>query len=101
MTTQPSGGAGAPEQGPERVRQRVREGVLAAIVAVAPEVEPARLAGSRPLRRQVELDSMDWLRVIVGWHARFGVEIPEADYARLVSVDAVVDYLMERLGPAT
>ena len=97
MTTPQRLRAGTPEQ----LREHVREGVLAAIAAVAPEVDPARLSGSRPLRRQVELDSMDWLRVIVGWHARFGIEIPEADYARLVSVDAVVEYLIERLGPAT
>lgn len=94
MATQP----GQPEGTQQQARERVRAGVLAAIAAVAPEVEPAQLSGSLALRRQVELDSMDWLRVIVGWHARFGVDIPETDYARLVSVDAVVDYLMERLG---
>ena len=88
-----------PSQGPWTAAQ-VREGVLAAIAEVAPEVDPATLSGSRPLRRQVELDSMDWLRVIVGWHARFGVEIPEAHYAQVGSVEAVVDYLMARLVPA-
>jgi acyl carrier protein len=80
--------------------EAVRAGVLEAICAVAPEVDPQRLLDERPLRRQVELDSMDWLRVIVGWHERFGVDIPEADYARLHSVRAVVDYMLERLGQA-
>jgi hypothetical protein len=42
---------------------------------------------------------MDWLRVILGWHERFGVDIPEADYGQLVSVDAVVGYLAGRLRP--
>jgi acyl carrier protein len=78
-------------------RDEVRAGVVAALCAVAPEVDPTRLSGDRPLRRQVDLDSMDWLRVIVGWHQRFGVEVPEADYVRLVTLDAVVDYLMARL----
>ena len=80
--------------------EAIRAAVLEAILEVAPEVDAARLAGDRPLRRQVELDSMDWLRVIVGWHQRLGVDIPEADYAQLVSVDAVVDYLQRRLPPA-
>ena len=83
-----------------RRRQTVRAGVLEAIREVAPEVDPARLVDDRPLRRQVELDSMDWLRVIVGWHQRFGVDIPETDYARLHSVEAVVDYLLGRLEAA-
>jgi len=78
----------------------LRAGVIAALREVAPEIDPAQLAADRPLRRQVDPDSMDWLRVIVGWHARFGVEIPEAHYAQLGSVDAVVDYLMARLVPA-
>ena len=78
-------------------REALRAGVLEAIREVAPEVDPAGLVDDRPLRRQVELDSMDWLRVIVGWHQRFGVDIPEADYARLHSVEAVVDYLVGRL----
>ncbi|MEN9419231.1 MAG: hypothetical protein RI988_2851 [Pseudomonadota bacterium] len=78
-------------------RDEVRAGVVAALCEVAPEVDPARLSGDRSLRRQVDLDSMDWLRVIVGWHQRFGVEVPEADYARLVTLDAVVDYLIGRL----
>jgi acyl carrier protein len=81
-------------------REAVRAGVLEAIREVAPELDPAGLADDRPLRRQVELDSMDWLRVIVGWHQRFGVDIPEADYARLHCVAAIVDYLVERLEPA-
>jgi acyl carrier protein len=78
-------------------REALRAGVLEAIREVAPEVDPAGLADDRPLRRQVELDSMDWLRVIVGWHQRFGVDIPEVDYARLHSVEAVIDYLVGRL----
>ena len=73
--------------------QDIRAGVIAAIVDVAPEVDAAALRADRPLRAQVDLDSMDWLNVIVGWHERFGVDIPEADYARLTTLDAIVAYL--------
>ncbi len=74
----------------------IRTEVLAALCEVAPEVDPAQLSGSRPLRQQVDLDSMDWLNVIIGWHRRLGVDIPEADYARLTTLEAVVAYLAER-----
>lgn len=77
--------------------QQIRDGVIAAIREVAPEVEAAQLQTARALRRQVDLDSMDWLNVIIGWSRRFGVDIPEADYDRLSSVDAVVDYLVQRM----
>lgn len=76
---------------------QIRAGVIAAIRAVAPEVEPGELRRDRTLRDQVDLDSMDWLSVIVGFHDRFAVDIPEADYARLSTLDAIVAYLADRL----
>lgn len=75
----------------------IRAGVLAALRQIAPEVRSDELVRDRALREQVDLDSMDWLNVIVGFHQRFGVDIPEADYAGLVSLDAIVAYLAKRL----
>ena len=95
MTTELPATPNAPPLTPDALRA----GVIAALREVAPELDSAQLAPDRPLRRQVDLDSMDWLRVIVGWHERFGVDIPEADYGQLVSVDAVVGYLAGRLRP--
>ncbi|MFO1220565.1 MAG: acyl carrier protein [Burkholderiaceae bacterium] len=77
----------------------IRRGILATLREVAPEVEPGELSATRPLRNQVDLDSMDWLNVIIGWHKRFGIDIPEADYARLTTLDAVVRYVRERCAP--
>jgi acyl carrier protein len=77
--------------------KEVRAGVMAAIKAVAPEVEEAELAADRLLRDQVDLDSMDWLNVIVGFHERFGIDIPEADYARLTTLNAIAAYVGGKL----
>lgn len=74
--------------------------VVASLRAIAPELEPDTLEPGRPLRHQVDLDSMDWLNFLVSLHERFGVNIPEADYARLVSLNDVVDYLQAKLAGA-
>lgn len=71
--------------------------VVTLLRAIAPEVESETLAPARPLRQQVDLDSMDWLNFLVSLHEHFGVTIPESDYAGLVSLDNVVDYLHARL----
>lgn len=71
--------------------------VVALLRAIAPEVQAETLVPARPLRQQVDLDSMDWLNFLVSLHEHFGVTIPEADYAGLVSLDNVVDYLQARL----
>lgn len=78
-------------------KETIRAGVLATLREVAPEVEPEALLPAKLLRNQVDLDSMDWLNVIIGWHKRFGVDIPEADYAQLTTLDSITDYLAKRL----
>jgi acyl carrier protein len=79
-------------------RPMLADTVLTLLRAIAPEVEADTLAPERPLRQQVDLDSMDWLNFLVSLHERFGVTIPEADYAGLVSFNNVVDYLQAKLG---
>jgi acyl carrier protein len=71
----------------------LRSSVVAIIRSVAPEVEEAGLRDDQPLREQVELDSMDWLRVILGVHEKLRVDIPEADYGRLRTLADWVAYL--------
>lgn len=78
-------------------KSNILSGVLATLREVAPEVDASTLEPGKPLRSQVDLDSMDWLNVILGWHRRFGVEIPEADYARLDTLDAITAYLQQRM----
>jgi acyl carrier protein len=80
-------------------RTEVRTGVLAELKRIAPELEAGELAPAKALRDQVELDSMDWLNFLVALHERFKVDIPEADYARLGTLDQIVAYLARRLDP--
>lgn len=75
----------------------IRAVALATLLSIAPEVEADELRGDRPLRSQVDLDSMDWLNFLLGLHEKLQVEIPEADYARLVTLDDVVAYLQHKL----
>lgn len=75
----------------------IRAVALATLLSIAPEVEADELRGDRPLRSQVDLDSMDWLNFLLGLHEKLKVEIPEADYARLVTLDDVVAYLQSKL----
>lgn len=79
-------------------RETLSNTVVSLLRAIAPELEPDALNPARPLRGQVDLDSMDWLNFLVSLHERFGVTIPEANYARLVSLNDVLDYLAASMG---
>ena len=50
------------------------------------------------LRDTLDLDSVDFLNFVVGLHAALGVDIPEADYDKLASLDACVAYLAAQRG---
>ena len=77
--------------------QALREIVLATLCRIAPEVVAGELQSHVPLRDQVDLDSMDWLNFLVALHGRLGVDIPEADYRKLVTLDDLCAYLAARL----
>lgn len=75
----------------------IRHAVVSILRTVAPEVEEGELESSRGLREQVDLDSMDWLNVIIGVHEKLEVDIPEADYGKLRTLDDWVAYLGPKL----
>ncbi|HEU0201851.1 MAG TPA: acyl carrier protein [Burkholderiaceae bacterium] len=78
---------------PDAIRQAVIESVL----RHAPEVDFSTVKPDRSLREQLDLDSFDYLNILIALHAKLGVEIPEADYGRVSTLNALVDYLVERL----
>lgn len=84
----------------ERTPEQIRQSFFEVLGEIAPEVEPATIDPGKPLRDQVDLDSMDWLNVIIRLHEILGIEIPEADYAELTTLDSTVAYLARRTGAA-
>jgi acyl carrier protein len=74
-------------------RSELHEKVVSALTTVAPEVIASTLDPHRPLRDQVDIDSMDFLRFLIEVHRATGVDIPESDYGQLGTLDRIVDYL--------
>jgi acyl carrier protein len=81
-------------------RDALRRQIFEALAEIAPEADPSGLRGAVPLRDQLDLDSMDFLNLLIAVHQRTGVEIPEADYGKLATLDQLVAYLEARQPPA-
>lgn len=77
---------------------KIRSTLLQALTDIAPEVDAEAIDPMRPLRQQVDLDSADWLNFLVLLHDRLGLDIPDADAARLTTLDRFVAYCSDRLG---
>lgn len=73
--------------------EEIRATVLQVLGEIAPDADLAGIDPGENLRDQFDLDSMDFLNFAIGLHQRLGVEIPEADYPRLASLDGAVAYL--------
>ncbi|HEU5169907.1 MAG TPA: phosphopantetheine-binding protein [Gemmatimonadales bacterium] len=78
----------------------IRASVLECLGRVAPEADPAAIAPDVPLRDQLDLDSMDFLRFMIGLDATLHVAVPEPDYPELATLDGCVRYLAARLPAA-
>lgn len=73
--------------------QALRQAVADALSEIAPEAALERVDPGRSLRAQLDLDSFDFLNFLIALHQRLGVEIPEADYAGVDGLDALLAYL--------
>ena len=64
---------------------------------LAPEIELGEIDPAVDLRDQVDLDSMDILNLAIAIHEATGVDIPEADYPQMASINGCVSYLHNRV----
>lgn len=81
-------------------RDEIRAVVLHSLEEVAPEVDTTSLDPNADIREELDIDSMDFLNFVTAVHEALKVDIPEADYAKIQSVDACVGYLAGKLDVA-
>jgi acyl carrier protein len=74
----------------------LRKIVLDTLGDIAPEADLGALPPDRDLREELDIDSMDFLNFVIALHEKLGVEIPEADYPQLMTLDGAIAYLSER-----
>jgi acyl carrier protein len=79
-------------------RDELRKALLDCLARIAPEVDIGALRPEVRLRDQVDLDSVDWLNFFVAVHARLGIDIPDADAARITTLEQLIEYCEHRLG---
>jgi acyl carrier protein len=74
----------------------IREVVREALSNVAPEVEFNAIDPVKDLRDQIDIDSVDFLNFVIGLHKALNIEIPDADVAKLTTLNGCVSYLLAR-----
>jgi acyl carrier protein len=75
----------------------IQSRLLAAIAEIAPETDLETIDPARALRQQVDLDSADWLNFLVAVHEKLGVDVPDAEAARLRTLEQLTAYCATRM----
>ncbi len=65
---------------------------------VAPDADLDDVGPDETLQEALDLDSIDFLNLVVGLSESIGVDIPERDYPELSSVEGAIAYLSSRTG---
>lgn len=79
-------------------RDEISGVVLGVLGNIAPEADLSLLHGDVDLRDQLDIDSMDQLNFLIAVHNQLSVDIPEADYPLVQTLDGLLDYLERKLG---
>jgi acyl carrier protein len=71
----------------------IRNVILDILTDIAPDEDLGNLKDEVAFREQLELDSMDFLDIVMELRKRYRIQIPEEDYQQLASMQSTVSYL--------
>ena len=77
--------------------EQIRQALVKILSRIAPDEDLSSLQDDVPFREQMELDSMDFLDIVMELRKQYRVQIPEEDYQHLATMGRAVTYLEPRL----
>ena len=77
--------------------EEIRTMVIEVIHEIVPDEDLSNLKGDIRIRDQIEMDSMDFLDVVMELRKRYSIVVPEDDYMELSTLDSSVAYLEPRM----
>ena len=78
-------------------KEEISQAVIDIINDILPEGDCSGIDPDVRLRDQLELDSMDFLDIVMELRKQYGVEVPEEDYPQLVTLNSCVKYLEPKM----
>lgn len=79
--------------------QELTQTILELLSRIAPEVDPTSVEHDEPLQRALDIDSFDFLNLLVAVRDKLGITVDESDYDKVGTIDDMVRFLLPRLGP--
>ena len=77
-------------------KEKIKQIVLDIIAEIAPDEDLTDVKPEVRLRDQLDLDSMDFLDIVMELRKKHGIEVPESEYRQLESLDSSAEYLFPK-----
>lgn len=78
-------------------RDDIKDALLEIIGDIDEEADLEALDADKPLRDQLDLDSMDFLDIVMELRKRYKLQIPEDEYPELITLNSCIKYLEPKL----
>jgi acyl carrier protein len=76
---------------------QIKQAIIGIINDINPDEDTSNIDPAVRLREQLDLDSMDFLDIVMELRKRYGVHVPDTDYEHLASLDSCVNYLRDKM----
>ncbi|MCF6227279.1 MAG: acyl carrier protein [Planctomycetes bacterium] len=77
--------------------EQISQAIIAIINEINPDEDTSNIDGAVRLRDQLDLDSMDFLDIVMELRKKYGVQVPDTDYEHLASLNSCVEYLRDKM----
>jgi len=81
--------------------EEIRQVILDILARIAPDEDLSNIDDDVAFRDQMELDSMDFLDIVMELRKQYRLQIPEEEYENLISMSSTVVYLTPMLKDAS
>lgn len=77
--------------------EKIKAVIIKNILEIAPEVEEDEIEPNENIQSSLEIDSFDFLKLLSAMNEEFGVEVCEADYSKVATLQSMTDYFEQRV----
>lgn len=78
-------------------KEELTRTIIEQILEIAPDIDESEIKIDANIQRSLEIDSFDFLKILTSLNEKIGVEVPEADYAKVDTVENMTEYFSEHL----
>ena len=75
----------------------IKQALLEIMAEIVQEDDMGEVDPDKPLREQLDIDSMDFLDIVMELRKRYSIEVPEKDYFELATLNSSVSYLLPKV----